>query len=139
MLFSIYQLVLPLIVPTIASAIATFIVWQINKWSAFLRNKVLATHNLQTVNLVLQKLELFAQKAVFATEQTVVDNLKKRNEWGSKESYDIALNEAMRNLRAMALADLPVLVQAGYTSVDSLLKTLIEAAIKEYFPKTIAK
>ena len=139
MLQYIINLIVPAFVPTIGSAVAAFLAYEIHKLFAMLRGKINASHNLKAIQAAFDRIEGFADVAVKAAEQTIVDKLKAGGKWNSQEAYDQAFSAAFGMLKDMAKAEIPALVQTGYTATDQILRTFIESAVKKYTNATPTK
>ena len=122
----ILNLLLPMIVPTIASAIASFVAYEIHKLFALWRAKISGEKKWSAMD----RLEEIAETVVLATEQTIVKDLKRQGRWTGKAAYDQALGAAMQNLKEIALRELPELAASGSADLDNLLRQIIEAQIK---------
>lgn len=123
---AILSLILPYLLPTVASALGTVLTALIARWLAKLAAKTTDQHKLE----LLSALQDAAEAAVHATEQTVVDQLRARGEWGKPEAYAEALEAALGTLKSQARVALPGLAKLGVSVGEDQLRQLIEAAIK---------
>lgn len=127
MLASVGTILLQAFVPIVAGYAAVLVVQGVHAGVRWLKNKV---HN-DAADALFSRLDAFAEKAVLATEQTVVDSLRKANKWGDGESYVTAAAAALDALKKLAAAELPKLAAAGVENADAYLRQLLEAKVKE--------
>lgn len=77
----------------------------------------------------------FAEKVVLELDQTIVDQLKKDSKWNAEEAKKVkqmALDKLKSYLGAEGVKELMAILGIDSPTLENLLSTLIEAAVRKF-------